>query len=404
EVTFTSRLADTGNDFGNWYPATKSGMKFEDLDADGVKDGGEPGLPGWTIYVDYDNDGVKDAGEPFAVTAADGTYTITGITPGTWRVKEVAQAGWTQSYPALGYYEVTFTSRLADTGNDFGNWRYATKSGYKFMDDDRDGVFDPEELGLAGWTINLWTGSPGDLILAATTTTDANGYYEFDHIIPGVTYYVSEVIPNPVWIQTFPTPTTTGAMYIEGLGSVWVINLTSGEVHANNNFGNVYYHEETAWGYDQNGKAIELNDIVTEAKWGWTNGPYSLATLEDGITLELRAGVGLNDVDNKGALVGYVYASYDPISDMLTVRYETINNNMLTGLHLWVGSTPLPMKKLGKTTIQVASPGQFPYKWTGTATNSYTFTIDVSKSKFITNEDIIYIAAHADVRMYEIID
>ena len=46
-------------------------MKFEDLDADGAaREAGEPGLPGWTIYVDYDNDGVKDANEPSAVTGA----------------------------------------------------------------------------------------------------------------------------------------------------------------------------------------------------------------------------------------------------------------------------------------------------------------------------------------------
>ena len=41
---------DTGNDFGNYQNATKSGMKFHDLNADGVKDAGEPGLAGWTIY------------------------------------------------------------------------------------------------------------------------------------------------------------------------------------------------------------------------------------------------------------------------------------------------------------------------------------------------------------------
>ena len=40
----------------------KSGMKFEDLDADGVKDAGEPGLGGWTIYIDYNDDGVLDDG------------------------------------------------------------------------------------------------------------------------------------------------------------------------------------------------------------------------------------------------------------------------------------------------------------------------------------------------------
>ena len=41
-----------------------SGTKFHDLDADGVRDAGEPGLPGFRIWADYDHDGVRDAGEP----------------------------------------------------------------------------------------------------------------------------------------------------------------------------------------------------------------------------------------------------------------------------------------------------------------------------------------------------
>ena len=87
----------TGNDFGNWKPATKSGVKFEDLDADGQpQEAGEPGLSGWTIYVDYDNDGQLDGNEPSDVTDANGAYTITGITPGTYKVREVLQNGWTQ--------------------------------------------------------------------------------------------------------------------------------------------------------------------------------------------------------------------------------------------------------------------------------------------------------------------
>ena len=38
-------------DFGNFQYATKSGVKFEDRNGNGVKDAGEPGLPGWTIQL-----------------------------------------------------------------------------------------------------------------------------------------------------------------------------------------------------------------------------------------------------------------------------------------------------------------------------------------------------------------
>ena len=58
-----------------------SGTKFHDLDAGGVRDRGEPGLPGWIIWADYDDDGVRDSAEPFGITDAEGHYVINDIRP-----------------------------------------------------------------------------------------------------------------------------------------------------------------------------------------------------------------------------------------------------------------------------------------------------------------------------------
>ncbi|MCC6766538.1 MAG: hypothetical protein IT293_17895 [Deltaproteobacteria bacterium] len=127
EETFVTGTAYPNNDFGNWRGATKSGTKFSDADRDGVRDASEPGLAGWTIYVDYDGDGALGPEEPFGITDATGAYAITGILPGTWRVREVQQSGWTCSFPAVAdafgcYHEEMLTSGSANPGNDFGNW------------------------------------------------------------------------------------------------------------------------------------------------------------------------------------------------------------------------------------------------------------------------------------------
>jgi hypothetical protein len=88
-----------------------SGTKFHDLDADGMRDRGEPGLPRWIIWADYDDDGVKDVGEPFGITDAQGHYVINDIRPpdGTYMLRETLStelglrlarlAGVTCSYP-----------------------------------------------------------------------------------------------------------------------------------------------------------------------------------------------------------------------------------------------------------------------------------------------------------------
>ncbi|MEA2220073.1 MAG: trimeric autotransporter adhesin [Solirubrobacteraceae bacterium] len=99
---------------------TVSGLKFDDTDANGTQNGAEAGLGGWTFYVDYDNDGVLDPGEPSAVSAANGTFTITGVKPGTYTVREVSQAGWVCTTPVPCMYVVTLAGN-ASTGNTFGN-------------------------------------------------------------------------------------------------------------------------------------------------------------------------------------------------------------------------------------------------------------------------------------------
>src|SRR5205823_1883934 len=101
-LTFTSGSSFSSKDFGNWQTSSVSGTKFNDLNGDGIQQATEPGAGGWTIYVDYNGDGVHQASEPFDVTAASGTYSISGIKPGAFKVREVPQLNWTCSYPNAG--------------------------------------------------------------------------------------------------------------------------------------------------------------------------------------------------------------------------------------------------------------------------------------------------------------
>ena len=80
------------------------GMKWNDADGDGIyePDDGETGLAGWTIFLDENGNGEWGGAtaEPhYDVTGADGTYTITGVPAGTYKVAEVPQPGWQQTYP-----------------------------------------------------------------------------------------------------------------------------------------------------------------------------------------------------------------------------------------------------------------------------------------------------------------
>ena len=71
------------------------------------------------------------------------------------------------------------------------------------LDVDSDGVQDPDEAGLGGVTVNLYTDPDGDGLydtLAATTVTADDGSYIFDGLAPDS--YVVEVVPPAGYTQT----------------------------------------------------------------------------------------------------------------------------------------------------------------------------------------------------------
>ena len=68
QVTPVSGQIDSDKDFGNYCNANKSGVKFEDLNGNGVRDAGEPGLPGWTIHLT----GTDGRGNSVNLTATTG--------------------------------------------------------------------------------------------------------------------------------------------------------------------------------------------------------------------------------------------------------------------------------------------------------------------------------------------
>ncbi|PSG86119.1 beta strand repeat-containing protein, partial [Aurantibacter aestuarii] len=63
---------------------TITGTVYNDANGNGTQDGAETGYgTAVTVYADTNGNGMFDAGEPTATTAADGTYTISGVPAGS---------------------------------------------------------------------------------------------------------------------------------------------------------------------------------------------------------------------------------------------------------------------------------------------------------------------------------
>jgi len=130
--------------------------------------------------------------------------------------------------------------------------------GHKFMDFDEDGVWDTggdfPDIPLSGWTIELYRmDSGGDWVKYAEAITDAEGYYEFNGVLPG-TYYLSEVLQTG-WMQT------AGPMVI-GAGS---FDVEDGTDHGPIDFGNTIFAPFTDIEIDKIADKVvaDPGDIIT---------------------------------------------------------------------------------------------------------------------------------------------
>ena len=185
-------------------PATHavSGQVFEDMNADGARQGGEPPLSGIVLYADLNGNGVRDEGEPHSTSDGQGNYSLS-VELGTTTIREDVPGGFTCSFPSGCAYSVDLpknsapvtpdvpsrkTAARADdpTGKDFGDWRPASVTGAVIGDDNGNGARDSGELGLAG--IAVFADLDGNGILdqgEPTVNTAADGTYALSGLKPG---------------------------------------------------------------------------------------------------------------------------------------------------------------------------------------------------------------------------
>jgi hypothetical protein len=106
---------------------TISGMKYDDLNGNGVKDSGESGLSGWEIKCYYKS-GVNWVLLKTTTTNLNGNYEFTGLpyNPAQqYRIVETPQRGWKATNPSSGEYDNIVLNPASpncyETGKNFGN-------------------------------------------------------------------------------------------------------------------------------------------------------------------------------------------------------------------------------------------------------------------------------------------
>lgn len=228
-----------GLEFGNFTLSALGGLTFEDIDGDGEQDADEPALPGVTINLDLADDGTVDQ---TAVTNADGRYQFEDVGPGTHRITEIVPVGFAPTTPDANGIVVESLSGASREDLNFGNQRVAdglaSVNGSVFADTDFDSVFDPEEFGLPGVTVQL-IDSVGTI---TEMVTSARGSYRFDGLEPG-SYRIVEIQPDGFADASIslgnvlPSGQTAGVA--DGLSAFNGIVIAADETAIDYNFGEV---------------------------------------------------------------------------------------------------------------------------------------------------------------------
>ena len=86
-VTIFSGGVNGSTTFGAAKYGTISGNVFRDADHDGVRDAGESGLAGATVFIDRNNNGWIDPGERTFKTGADGKWSFGNLKAGTYIIR-----------------------------------------------------------------------------------------------------------------------------------------------------------------------------------------------------------------------------------------------------------------------------------------------------------------------------
>ena len=413
-VTLNSESPTTEDvDFGYGGNGQLSGTVWQDNNANGTQDAGEPALSGVTVTLTNGNGDVVGT----TVTDANGYYEFTGLVEDSYTAtvdNSTLPAGSVPTYDLDGVATPDVATTTVGAGEskgqvDFGYRGSSALGDTVWQDTNGNGVQDAGEPGLANVTVTLTDGN-GDVV--GTTTTDGNGGYSFTGLAAG-TYTVT------VDASTLPAGSVATYDY-DGTGTANTAEVTLGGGETNNDvdfgyrgssaLGDLVWYDANGNGVvdggeagisgvtvtllDGNGDAIASTVTAGDGTYGFGNlaaGSYSVAvdatTLPpglgptydyDGVGTPNSAAVTLAGGEvNNGLDFGYV--ALDPhtaaIGDL--VWNDANNNGTVDAGELGIGGVTVTLLDgNGDAIATTTTAGDGSYGFSGLAAGTYTVVID----------------------------
>lgn len=256
---------------------------WEDLNANGIQDTGEPGIEGVQIVL-FKN-GIQVAS---TFTDPSGMYLFSDLGPGDYVLMFNTPEGFISTVASQGNEDnnsdvnATTSLTIAYTINgsynnldvDAGYYKLANLGNYVWEDINQNGIQDGTEPAIENVQVILnGTTSTGEII-NQTTYTDVSGIYMFSNLIPG-SYTVTFVKPNTDYTITNMDMETDDGRDSDAnptSGVTEVIELTSGEnnltvdagMYRCSNIGGFVWLDSGTIPNVQDSGDVGLNDVVIE--------------------------------------------------------------------------------------------------------------------------------------------
>lgn len=248
-------------DAGVYIPAKIEGLAWHDLNANGIQDEQEPGLPAVTVKL-YNDDDEQIA---TVVTDSSGNYIFEDLLPDTYYAEVQVPTDYFLSPMGKGTPRLDSdfdpTSRknsphTLQSGDesqrffDAGLYMLASVGDWVWLDLNADGIQDQDEPGFPyPIVINLYDYTNKKLLF--TFTTDETGAYVFEDLVPG--QYELEFVLEEGDVPSLPFKGNDIALdsNVDPNTSKAIVTLISGEVNVDVDAGIIadapYYPE---WNYE----------------------------------------------------------------------------------------------------------------------------------------------------------
>ena len=357
-VTLASGENNRSIDAGVYTQASLGDRVWLDANANGQQDAGEAGVAGLSVTLTGGGlDGLlattQDNTSASTTTSADGAYGFAGLTPGVeYQVQfaKPADAVFTGSNIGVDASDsdaaanglsqiVKLASGEANNTIDAGFYVPASIGDRLWVDTNANGQQDDGATGIAGAAVTLTGGGLDGLIAttadntSTTTTTGADGYYQFKNLTPGQ-YQLQFAKPADMLFTKQNTGSDASDSDVDAAGTSQIVTLVAGEsnstvdagVYATASVGDRLWIDTNANGQQDDGATGLAGRTVTLAgggtdgllSTGADNTSVSMLTEADGAYSfgNLTPGVQYQVQFSKPA--GYVYStanSGDDLSD-----------------------------------------------------------------------------------------